>query len=93
MWVDYSKATPEQQATFREANRKIAATRDCKNYMIWITPGGRASRRKGHWNWTEKHAANVRANMEAAARGDDVRSKGDNREFKTADFHLNRERS
>lgn len=89
MWIDYDKATVEQQAAFREANPQI--TQPWGRLTLWITRSGAVSRRKGHWNWTATHAANVQAKMQASARGDDVRSKGDNRQFKTADFHLNRE--
>lgn len=89
-WIDYTTATEEQQGIFRAVNPQLAAS-DYKIYCIWITRNGRVSRRKGDWQWTKKAGGDANKNILRAVRGDDVRSKGDMREFKTADFHLNKE--
>ena len=87
-WIQYSKATPIQQITFKETNPGLGP--DWANYQIWITKKGEASRAKGQWQWTEKYATTVDREIKAMTRGDNVRSKGDLREFKTATFHLDR---
>jgi hypothetical protein len=87
--VDYLRATPEQQTVFREVNPHLGPEWD--RYRIYLKADGSAFRIKGWWKWTDAFGARTDAAARAAMRGDDVRSKGDHREFKTCDFHLNRE--
>lgn len=87
--IDYSAATVEQQMTFREVNPHLAP--HWERYRIYLKTDGTAFRIKGWWKWTDVFAARTDASARAAVRGDDIRSKGDNREFKTCEFHLNRE--
>lgn len=88
MYVDYNKATPEQQTSFRRVNSQLAP--HFGNYKLWVTRSGLASLRKGHWDWTDKYAKAIDAQSKAVMRGDHVRTRGDLRGFKTATFHLDR---
>lgn len=88
-WIDYAKATPLQQEDFRHVNPKLGP--QWVNYQIWITKFQDASGRRGHWQWTKKYGEQVNEEMRREMRGENVRTRGDLREFKTADFHLNKE--
>lgn len=88
MWVDYLKATPKQQGVFCRANPKLREK--AFRYRIWIKPDGNASRRKGHWTWTEATCKLVEQNMRGPLFGEAPPSKDDLGRFKTCDFHLDR---
>lgn len=93
MWLDYNKGTPEQQATFREINPKLGPRWGI--YAMYVTKRGKVARNKGRWNWTHDYAVELlhkngypASPKEYIREYYSARSKGDLREFKTADFHL-----
>lgn len=88
MWIDFLEATPKQQGVFCRANPKLVLT--AFRYRIWIKRDGSASRRKGHWAWTEATCKLVEANMRGPLFGEAAPSKDDLGRFKTCDFHLDR---
>jgi hypothetical protein len=84
-WVDYNKATREQQAVFRAVNPRLGPA--WSDYRVFISQKGEANRRQGVWEWTEAKAKQV----EKYPLADNVRIKGDLRGFTTATFSLNKE--
>lgn len=86
--IDYDLATPVQQEIFRGVNPQLAS--EWSRYRIFVKANGDPYRNKGFWQWTEAFAKRTDAAARAAMRGENVRSKGDMREFKTCDFHLDK---
>lgn len=90
-WLDYSKASAEYQAIFRAVNSRLGPNWD--HYCMWITRKGMPSHRPGHWQWTKECAAVIDSAITAMTRGEDVRTRGDLRDYKAGEFHLAVERS
>lgn len=72
MYIDYSLATTEQRVDFRRVNSQLAP--DFGNYRLWITKSGRASLKKGHWEWTKKYANSIDKSLEVMRHGESVRT-------------------
>lgn len=90
MWLDYARATQDQQATFRSANPKLGPAWD--RYRMWLTKDGSISRRRGQWEWTAVFAKlvddNGRRELRSALTGEGIRSKGDLQDFSACTFHF-----
>ncbi len=86
MLVDYLKLSVKQQEVFRTLNPQLAP--HYAHYRVFLRKDGEVARRRGWWQWTEEFAKRTDAAARAMMRGEDVRSRGDLRDVKTATFHL-----